>query len=262
MENCYLPHKHKIIGITPQTAVDYTYRVAYDKTPIGGQFVEISIPGIGEAPISISDFGEGYIDMTIRNVGKVTNYLNTLKPGDFLYLRGPYGNGFDLENYKHKHLILAAGGTGLAPVKSIINYFYHHSHAIQQLDLLIGFKSSKDILFLDEIKMWQQKENFRVLLTIDQEEDDWQGNVGLITKYVPEISIEENSEVIIVGPPPMMKFTSLAFLEKVPEEKIWVSFERKMSCGIGKCGHCKIDETYVCLEGPVFNYTKAKQLMD
>ncbi|AOY75199.1 anaerobic sulfite reductase subunit AsrB [Clostridium formicaceticum] len=262
MKNCYLPRQYKIIDITPQTAIDYTYRVAFDQPVIGGQFVEVSIPGIGEAPISISDFGEGYIDMTIRKVGKVTHYLNTLKVGDPLYLRGPYGNGFDLEKYKQKHLVLAAGGTGLAPIKSIINYFHNHPNMIAHLDLLIGFKSSKDILFADEIKKWQQNKKFRLLLTIDGEEENWQGNVGLITKYVPEISIEKNTEVIIVGPPLMMKFTAMAFLEKTSEEKIWVSFERKMSCGIGKCGHCKIDETYVCLEGPVFNYTKAKQLID
>ncbi|MFZ5967126.1 MAG: anaerobic sulfite reductase subunit AsrB [Bacillota bacterium] len=265
MTNPYIPKKYEILTIQKQTDIDYTYRLAYDQKPNNGQFVEVSIPKIGEAPISISDFGDGYIDMTIRRVGKVTDYLHELKPGDFMFLRGPYGNGFPLEHYKGKRLIIAVGGTGLAPVKSIINYFHHNSHEIEELNLFIGFKSPRDILFADEIKAWQGNDKFQVTLTVDKGDELWQGNVGLITKYVSEMELpqDQNFEVIIVGPPLMMKFTGLEFLKLgVPEEKIWVSFERKMSCGIGKCGHCKIDETYVCLEGPVFNYTKAKQLID
>lgn len=265
MKNPYMPRKYTIIDIKHQTDIDYTFRVACDLKPKNGQFVEVSIPKIGEAPISISDFGDGYIDMTIRRVGKVTNYLHALKPGDAMYLRGPYGNGFSLEQYKNKHLIISAGGTGLAPVKSIINYFYRNPREIQKLDLLIGFKSPKDILFREEIEEWMKNRKFHVTLTVDKGDENWTGNVGLITQFVPQIDIPDgdNLEVIIVGPPLMMKFTGLEFLQrKIKEEQIWVSFERKMSCGIGKCGHCKIDETYVCLEGPVFQYTKAKQLID
>ncbi|KXG76105.1 anaerobic sulfite reductase subunit AsrB [Thermotalea metallivorans] len=265
MKNPYMPKKYTIIDIQHQTDIDYTFRVACDIKPKNGQFVEVSIPKIGEAPISISDFGDGYIDMTIRRVGKVTNYLHGLKPGDAMYLRGPYGNGFSLEQYKNKHLVIAAGGTGLAPVKSIINYFHRNPEEIQKLDLLIGFKSPKDILFREEIEEWMKNKKFHVTVTVDKGDESWTGNVGLITQFVPKIDIpdEDNLEVIIVGPPLMMKFTGLEFLQrKIKEEQIWVSFERKMSCGIGKCGHCKIDETYVCLEGPVFHYTKAKQLID
>ena len=265
MSNPYISNRYTILDIKRQTEIDYTFRLACDIKPANGQFVEISIPKIGEAPISISDFGDGYIDMTIRRVGKVTNYLSELQPGDGMYFRGPYGNGFPLEQYLGKHLIIAAGGTGLAPVKSIISYFSNNVQEIEKLDLLIGFKSPKDILFQDEITQWTKNKKFNVILTVDKEDESWQGNVGLLTKYVPQISIPDDSnlEVIIVGPPLMMKFTALEFLKSnIKEDQIWVSFERKMSCGIGKCGHCKIDETYVCLEGPVFNYTKAKALID
>jgi anaerobic sulfite reductase subunit B len=265
MKNPYLPNKYRILDVQHQTDIDYTFRVAYDIKPKNGQFVELSIPMIGDAPISISDFGDGYIDMTIRRVGKVTDYLHNLQPGDHMYLRGPYGNGFPLDHYKGKRLVIAAGGTGLAPVKSIINYFHKNAHEIQSLDLFIGFKSPKDILFMDEIENWMKNERFNVVLTVDKGDECWTGNVGLITQYISKASIgkDENLEVIIVGPPMMMKFTALEFLKKeILENQIWVSFERKMSCGIGKCGHCKINETYVCLEGPVFNYTKAKKLID
>lgn len=261
--NPYVPQKAKLIEVIPQTNIDITYKVEWNANPESGQFVQVSIPKVGEAPISISDFGKGYIEMTIRKVGKVTNEIYTLQPGDFLFLRGPYGKGFPINTFKGKHLIIAAGGTGLAPVKSVINYFYKNPDEIKKLSILMGFKSPADILFHDEIKLWSKK--FDTILTVDKGGENWRGNEGLITNYVPNIEIEDINqvEVVIVGPPIMMKFTSLEFLKRgIPKEKIWVSFERKMSCGIGKCGHCKIDETYVCLEGPVFNYTKAETLLD
>ncbi|WP_425447136.1 anaerobic sulfite reductase subunit AsrB [Dethiothermospora halolimnae] len=263
MNNPYIPQKKKIIDVNAQTDIDITYKVEWDIKPENGQFVQVSIPRVGEVPISISDFGDGYIEMTIRKVGKVTNKIYELKPGDHLFLRGPYGKGFPLEKYKGKHLIIAAGGTGLAPVKSIINHFYNNEKDINRFDILMGFKSPKDILFGDEINLWDKK--FNTILTVDNGNETWNGNTGLITKYVDNINIGNMAdvEVVVVGPPIMMKFTVLEFLKRgVPKDKIWVSFERKMSCAIGKCGHCKIDETYVCLEGPVFNYVKAETLID
>lgn len=263
MNNPFIPQKAKVLDVVAQTDIDITYKVEFDKELKGGQFVQVSIPRIGEAPISVSDFGDGYIEMTIRKVGTLTNEIYTLKPGDYMYLRGPYGNGFPIEKYENKHLIIAAGGTGLAPVKRIVNHFNRNIDKVKKFDLLVGFKSPKDVLFKDEIKSWE--ENINMTLTVDNGDESWSGNTGLITTFIPKLEIEnmEDVEVVIVGPPIMMKFTAIEFLKLgVPKEKIWVSFERKMSCAIGKCGHCKIDETYVCLEGPVFNYTKAENLID
>jgi anaerobic sulfite reductase subunit B len=263
MTNVYMPQKAQILEITPQTDIDYTFRLRANMKPEHGQFLQLSIPKIGEAPISISDYNNEYIELTIRKVGTVTDAIHELNPGDYVFIRGPYGHGFPVNNFKGKNVIIAAGGTGLAPVKSIINRFYRNPGEINKLNIMAGFKSPKDILFRDEINMW--KEKFEVLLTVDNGDKKWNGNVGLITKFIPEIDIEnpDNTIVIVVGPPMMMKFTCLEFLKRsIPEENIWVSFERKMSCGIGKCGHCKINETYVCLEGPVFNYPKSKELLD
>jgi anaerobic sulfite reductase subunit B len=265
MNNPYLPSAFEILEVRKETTIDYTFKVAYDasETLIGGQFMEISVPGVGEAPISICNFGDGFLEMTIRKVGRLTDQVFELNTGDTLFMRGPYGNGFNLDNFKHKDVAFIAGGTGLAPVRKTIDYFARNSEDIKQLEVLIGFKSPSDQLFVDDIKRWQ--ENNSVLVTVDNGDDEWTGETGLITKHITKLDLSNVSDkvAVVVGPPIMMKFTTLELIKQgFKEENIWVSFERKMSCGIGKCGHCKIDETYVCLEGPVFGYVKAKQLID
>ena len=264
--NPYLPFKAKILSVVKQTDIDWTYRLACELKPQWGQFVEVSLPGIGECPISISDFGEGYIEMTIRRVGKVTNVIHLLDEADHLFLRGPYGHGFPVPDLTGKQLVIAAGGTGLAPVKSIINHFYRQPELLSRLDVLAGFKSRNDVLFKEELTSWSKQ--FNVIITVDKMQgcdSSLPCREGLITQWVPEIPLTnlDDLRVIIVGPPVMMKYTAQEFLKRgITEEHIWVSFERKMCCGIGKCGHCKIDDTYVCLEGPVFTYTRAKSLLD
>lgn len=261
--NAYLPTKAEIISVTPQTDIDSTYRLKAALKPTHGQFLQVSIPKVGEVPISISDYAEDFVELTIRKVGKVTDVIHELKPGDAMFIRGPYGKGFPVEEFAGKHLVIAAGGTGLAPVKSIITRYFKNPAEVEKLDIIAGFKSPQDILFADEIKLW--KEKFDVLVTVDHADERWEGKVGLITSLIPEMALADasNTKVIVVGPPAMMKFTCQAFLQRgIKEENIWVSFERKMSCGIGKCGHCKINESYVCLEGPVFLFSKAKEMLD
>ncbi len=262
MNNPYLPEKVTILDVTAETAVDFTYTVAWDKPLKPGQFLQLSIPGVGEAPISVSDFEPGKLFMTIRKVGRLTDALFALRPGDHLFARGPYGNGFDYRDYHDADLKVIAGGTGLAPVKKVIKNFIG-SGRVTSLEVLLGFKTPADILFKDEIRAWL--EAGVATLTVDHGDAGWSGNTGLITSHIAGLNLadRENSRFIVVGPPVMIKFVTLELLKlKVAEENIWVSFERRMSCGIGKCGHCKIDETYVCLEGPVFRYPKAKKLID
>ena len=263
MENIYLPTLSKIISITSHTDIDYTFRMEYKGDVKPGQFFEVSVPKYGEAPISVCGIGDGYVDLTIRRVGVVTDVIHTFFPGDKLFMRGPYGNGFDINEYKGKELIIAAGGTGLAPVKGIVDYFNEHINEVKKFNVLMGFKSPKDILFKDDIQKWS--ENINTTLTVDKGEEGYTGNVGLITNYVKDLKVDsiDSAQVIVVGPPIMMKFTVAEFIKKgIKEQNIWVSYERKMCCGVGKCGHCKIDDTYICLEGPVFNYIKAKSLVD
>ena len=263
MENVYIPFRSKILDIKQHTDIDYTFRMEFTGDVKPGQFFEVSIPKFGEAPISVCEIGENYVDLTIRKVGKVTDVIHTFFIGQYLFMRGPYGNGFDINIFKGKEVIVAAGGTGLAPVKGIIDYFFNNPKECIRCSALMGFKSEQDILFKENIEMW--KENIDVIYTVDKGQEGYIGNVGLITGFVKDITIDNMDEVqvVIVGPPIMFKFTAMEFIKRgVKEKNIWVSFERKMCCGVGKCGHCKMDDTYICLDGPVFNYAKSKHLID
>lgn len=178
-------------------------------------------------------------------------------------MRGPYGNGFDIDIYKDKELVVVAGGTGLSPVRGVVDYFAKNTNETKGTTLITGFKSPKDMLFKDDLKRWNDSIN--LIVTVDSAEEGYTGNTGLVTKFIPDLDIKdkENVQIIVVGPPMMMKFTVMEFLKLgIKEENIWISQERKMCCGLGKCGHCKIDDTYICLDGPVFNYTKGKLLRD
>jgi anaerobic sulfite reductase subunit B len=261
--NEYIPFISEILEVIKHTEIEYTFRMAFKGEVKPGQFFEVSLPKYGEAPISVSGIGEHYVDLTIRRVGKVTDEIFNNYVSDKLFLRGPYGNGFDIDNYKGKEVIVVAGGTGLSPVKGIVDYFSENKEGSKGFTLISGFKSPEDILFKEDIKKWEKNMNF--ILTVDGAKAGYQGRVGLVTKYIPELDIKdkENVQVIVVGPPMMMKFTVLEFLKLgIKEENIWISQERKMCCGIGKCGHCRIDDTYICLDGPVFNYSKGKKLID
>lgn len=262
MTNCIEPKPCKILQIKKENIHEWTFRVQTEIRPLHGQFMQLSIPKIGEAPISVSACSEGWLEFTIRSVGKVTEEIFRKNPGDLLFLRGPYGHGWPMEELRRKHLVIITGGTGLAPVRSMLNEFYESGQP-EDLYLISGFKNENSIVFSQELQKWSGV--FHTIYTLDTEQKKgWR--TGFVTEFIKEIPFSDFAKdfaVIVVGPPPMMKYTGLE-LEKngVPPELIWMSFERKMSCAVGKCGHCRIDETYVCLDGPVFNYTKAKQLVD
>lgn len=263
MSNVYMPFQSEILDVKKHTEIEYTFRMAFKGDVKPGQFFEVSIPKYGEAPISVSGIGEDYVELTIRRVGVVTNELFSYYVGQKFFMRGPYGNGFDIENYKGKEVVVVAGGTGLSPVRGIVEHFSKNPMDAKKFTLISGFKSPEDMLFKDDIKLW--KENMDLIITVDKAPEGYEGNVGLVTKFIPELKFEDidNVQVVVVGPPMMMKFTVQEFLKRgIKEENIWISQERKMCCGVGKCGHCKIDDTYICLDGPVFNYTKGKTLID
>ncbi|MDF2589781.1 MAG: asrB [Anaerocolumna sp.] len=261
--NEYIPFLSEIKEVIKHTDIEYTFRMTYEGDVKPGQFFEVSIPKFGEAPISVSGISDGTVDLTIRRVGKVTNEIFERYEGDRLFLRGPYGNGFDIENYKNKELVIVAGGTGLSPVRGIVDYFSKHKDEVKGMTLIAGFKSPKDILFLEDFENW--KKTMDVILTVDSADNDTVYHTGLVTEFIPKLNLKKVDEAvaIVVGPPAMMHFSSKGLLGiGILEENLWISHERKMCCGIGKCGHCKIDDTYVCLEGPVFNYTQGKNLID
>ncbi|MCR1849769.1 MAG: anaerobic sulfite reductase subunit AsrB [Paraclostridium sordellii] len=262
--NPYIPVGAEILEIIKHTEIEWTFRTKCNsKGVLPGQFYEISIPKYGESPISVSGTGKGYIDFTIRKVGKVTDEIFSYKVEDKFFLRGPYGNGFDISFYEDREIVVVAGGSGLAPVRGIMDYYYDNFEKCKSFKLIVGFKSPKDILFKDDLKRWSEK--LDVIVTVDGAEEGYEGHIGLVTKYIPSLEIKniDNVSAIVVGPPMMMKFTVGEFLKRDLDEKnIWVSYERKMCCGVGKCGHCKMDDTYICIDGPVFNYFEAKKLID
>lgn len=261
--NDYIPFSSQILEVIKHTDIEYTFRMAFCGDVKPGQFFEVSIPKYGEAPISVSGIGDGYVDLTIRRVGKVTNEVFEHYEGDSLLMRGPYGNGFDVENFKGKELVIIAGGTGVSPVRGVISYFADHADQRKNMTLIAGFKSVKDILFKADFDHWREKMN--VILTLDSGEETTEHKIGLVTEYIPQLQMEDVSKAvaIVVGPPAMMRFSVKGLLERgFQVENIWISHERKMCCGLGKCGHCKVSDTYICLDGPVFNYTKGKTLID
>lgn len=263
MKNEYIPQLSTIKEVIRHTDVEYTFRMEFTKEVKPGQFFEVSIPKYGEAPISVSGIGDGTVDLTIRCVGKVTNEIFETYVGEQLYLRGPYGNGFDLAHYKGKELVVIAGGTGLSPVKGVVDYFAKHPAEAKKVTLIAGFKSPDDVLFREDFAWWEKQ--IEVIQTVDNAPDGYLGSIGMVTKYIPDLQLAdiENTAFICVGPPVMIKFTVMEILKlQVPEKNIWVSHERKMCCGLGKCGHCKIGSTYICLDGPVFNYVEGKELLD
>lgn len=262
MENIMLPKPHKVLQIMKETKAEYTFRVEYTGEVSHGQFFMLSIPKVGEAPISVSGKGDDYVEFTIRKVGRLTEGIFGLAPGQNLFMRGPYGNAFPVEQFKNKDLLVICGGTGMAPVRTTLNYFYNHPEVCKSVNLIAGFKDPSCVLFTDELEKFRTR--FNTWYCLDNTEAPG-FHKGFVTGYIKEVPIStfEDYNIVIVGPPPMMRFSAQECMKNgAAVEKIWVSFERKMSCAVGKCGHCKINETYVCLEGPVFNYTKAKDLLD
>ena len=262
-KNEYIPFRSEIKDVIRHTDIEYTFRMEYTGDVKPGQFFEVSIPKFGEAPISVSGVGDDFVDLTIRRVGKVTNEVFDQYEGDTLLLRGPYGNGFDLEDYKDKELVIVAGGTGVSPVRGVIDYFARNPEAAKSVTVIAGFKTPNDILFRRDLKLWE--ENLSLILTVDSCEGDPSYKEGLVTAYIPGLEFEhmEDACAIVVGPPAMMRFSTMALMDRgLKEKQIWISQERKMCCGLGKCGHCKINDVYVCLDGPVFNFTKGRQLLD
>ncbi len=267
MSNVYSGKPARILNITKHTEVERSFQLQFS-TPhqVPGQFVMVSLPQVGEVPISISGFTSDGIELTIRATGKVTSGLFRLKARDTLYVRGPYGQGFPLETFGNQHLLLIAGGSGVGAIKALIEgYISGNQQQVKMLDILVGFRSPKHLLFKKELKEWAKDR--KVVVTVDKTEDDyesWAGGVGFVVSFIKDIQhLGAETHVVIVGPPLMMtNSVRELLLHNVREDNIWLSFERHMKCGVAKCGHCRIRDKYVCLDGPVFSYVEARSLID
>lgn len=262
MTNPYEPVPVSIINITPQTGDTKLFKIDMKTYHLPGQFLEVSLPGIGEAPISIASHSERFIELIIRNVGSVTGAISSLIIGDTLWVRGPYGNGYPLKKLKGKDIVIVAGGTGLAPPRGLVKYIESHREDFGRVNLFLGFNEPKNILVRDDIARWEK--TFNLELTVDTCSSDWCGNVGLVTGLLEKSTIEGKDWIAVAcGPPVMIRFVTERLLTMgFSEEAIFVSLERLMMCGIGKCGHCMVGDKYVCKDGPVFDYKTAKGMVD
>lgn len=270
-ENPYRPWPARITSITDLTAteklfefrlIDERIRSAFHQDP--GQFVELSIFGVGEAPISISSAPskQGFIELCVRRAGRFTEALHAMQCGDVVGIRGPFGRGFPFEEMKGHDILLVAGGLGIAPLKSLINYIHDERHAFGKVTIIYGSKNPREVMFRNQFEMWKHRRDFDLHLTVDNYEEGWDGEVGLVTKPFESIEVDAgNTFGVLCGPPVMYRFVVEEMRKKgIPYDRIYMSFERHMKCGMGKCGHCQVGHQYVCIDGPVFNYWEAKNI--
>lgn len=267
----YLPSPAIVQSIHDLTTVEkvFSFQLA-DGRPLGhapGQFVQVSILGIGECPISIcsSPTRPGSFELCIRRVGSVTDHLHQLSPGATVGIRGPLGHGFDVSELHGKDILIVAGGLGLAPVRSLIQYILDERPRFGQFHLLYGAREPKEILFRDDLAVWREGKDVNCHVTVDRPDEQWRGKSGVVTtlfKLLPKLNPPETM-VVVVGPPIMFKFVVLEVLaRRIPQSNILCSLERRMKCGIGKCGHCQANNVYVCMEGPVFKYGQLKAMRE
>lgn len=259
----YLPRWAEITRIEDLTQSEKLFELKLENGDslghLPGQFVELSIMGIGEAPISISSpYRKNHtFELAIRKVGNLTNAVHRLRTGDRVGIRGPFGTHFPVEETRGKDLLFVAGGIGLVPLRSYINYVLDRREEYGDVTILFGARNPSERLFLKELDFWREREDIRYLDTVDRSDSSWKGNVGVITTLFPKIEIDPASTYcIVVGPPVMYRFVILEAKAKgIPDRNIFLSLERRMKCGLGKCGHCQINHVYVCQDGPVFRYS-------
>lgn len=262
-KDIYLPEPASIIETKSMTELENYFCFRMDSGEefghMPGQFAEVTVPGIGEAPISISSSPtrEDGFEMVVRKAGNVTESMHNLKAGDKVGIRGPFGTTFPVdEELKGQDVLFIAGGIGLVPLRSAIHYVLDNRDDYGRVIILYGAKTPAERLFVRELLEWQERDDVEYLDTVDRPDERWQGNTGVITTLMPKISIDPGTtQAVVCGPPVMYKFVLLELFEmNLAHESIFVSLERHMKCGVGKCGHCQINGVYVCQDGPVFNY--------
>ena len=232
-----------------------------------GQCAMLSIPGVGEAMFSItsSPTNTEYMEFSIKRCGTLTDWLHEMEPGQQITIRGPYGNCFPVEtDLKGKDLLFIAGGIGLAPLRSVINYVRHYRKNYASVDIVYGARSMDDLVDIDEIRNeWDGRDSVKVHLTIDRAQEGWTGNVGFVPDFVKSLGLPTLKTVLMCGPPIMIKFV-LAALQSLGFKKnqVYTTFELRMKCGIGKCGRCNIGAKYVCKDGPVFRCDQMEEMPD
>ncbi|MCF7907746.1 MAG: FAD/NAD(P)-binding protein [Candidatus Omnitrophica bacterium] len=264
IENPYRSIEAEVLDVITETPTIKTIRFR-PKEPLGfetGQFIELTVPGVGEAPFTPSSRPSvrDVMEVTVMKVGKVTDKVHQLKKGDLIGVRGPFGTGYPIDEFKGKEIVVVGGGCGFAPLRSLMYEFFARSGEFKKLSFRGGCKTSQELLYKTEIAGWAKRDDLNLRLTVDKASPDWKGNVGVVTTILDDLDMNCPEAIAIVcGPPIAMKFSTKKLLELGFKEKnIYLSMEKNMSCGIGKCGHCRLGTYYACKDGPVFTYDKIK----
>ena len=264
-ENIYSPVKTEVLEVITETPTIKTLKLKPEKSVLfkTGQFIELTIPGAGEAPFTPSSNPsvKDIVEITVMKVGRVTEKIHQLEKGDVIGLRGPLGNGYPLDDFRDKEILVVGGGCGFAPLRSLMYSFFNNSSLFKKLFFRGGCKSPQEFLYRREItEDWVKRNDLDIELTVDEGDPGWRYNVGLVTSILDNVKIDfTNGVAVVCGPPIMMKFTTLKLLDMGFRDKdIYLSMEKNMSCGIGKCGHCRIGIYYACKDGPVFQYSKIR----
>jgi sulfhydrogenase subunit gamma (sulfur reductase) len=262
----FVPFFGRILDIREMTPREKYYRVELPQ-PLNhkpGQFVMLSVSGLGEAPISIScgPRQDNLLELVIRKAGSLTTVLHNMTVGQRIGVRGPFGSGFDITKFYGKDLVFVCGGLGLAPLRSLITPVVENVDKFGQVTILSGALDPSLELYRDELKAWGKR--VRVIRLVDKTDNmPWDGDqVGLVTAPIPTLKLDpQKTFAVLCGPPVMYKFVVIELdRHRIPHEQIYIDLERRMRCGIGKCGHCQIDEVYCCCDGPVFRLADVKNL--
>lgn len=269
MNNIYQPKTIKVTAIRKESIDTHLIRFKFVSVSdqknfkfLPGQFMQVGFAGWGECPISICSTptrSSEYFELAIRDVGQLTHKLNQLEVGDEVLARGPFGNGFDVDNFANKNLLIIGGGCGFVPLRPIIEDFLSGKIISRKLQIFYGCLNEDTLLFKNEYEKWRKHAELGIIL--DKPSAKWRGDVGMITELIKKGEITSDTVVVMVGPPIMYKFAIKELQKKgIKDDNIWLSLERKMYCGLGVCQHCAIGPYYVCKDGPVFTYSQIKDI--
>ncbi len=268
VNNIYKPIVARLTEVIDESPLIKTFRLTPEqefsfKT---GQFIELSVDGIGEAPFtpSSSPLVKEKLEVTIMKTGYVTEYMHNMKPGEYMGIRGPYGRGYPVDKFHDKEVLILGGGCGFAPIRSLLYNLIAISGKLRKVTLCYGSKTPEDCIYKPYISELRNTPKFEVLRSVDKADSNWTERVGVVTLLLDDVKVDiRNSVAVVCGPPVMMKYGTMKLLEMgYPEHDIYLSMEKNMSCGLGKCGHCMMGEYFVCKDGPVFTYDEIKNQPD
>ncbi|GBE19593.1 anaerobic sulfite reductase subunit B [archaeon BMS3Abin17] len=262
MTSIYQPKNYKIKDIKLINPSVRLFRIISNLNPMPGQFIEASIPGIGEAPLASCSYDNNYLDILVKKTGNLTGFMFQLKPKDNLWIRGAYGHGFPVSELQGKNIILISGGTGIAPVASLVSYIEKNRKKFENINIYFGFRDEDSILIKDKIKEWKKK--FNLTICVGKKNKNSDCAQGFVQDIIGKDKLSVKDSVAVLCGPEIMMFLTTRILNKLglTDDKIYWSLERRMECALGSCGRCLLQDVYVCRDGPIFRYDKIKPKLE